>query len=241
LRVLLARHLAKGYGVGGQLLVQTPSECGLTFGVAGQYLNLANGVKNSAMVASVPLTAVVDRIRIDGCERDEEGEVSAVDDSTYDVQTDSVMLARDLDGNGLTDYVLRESRPLRKTRSYTFRLVIYLDSIPASRHAQWSSGWDNEGDATLGEVTSLGSRASLLEVYGSDADYSSETLLAIRDGSITAEVTHGEDYGEGFLELGREGSTLILDATQMHLLVRGDPVSPELDCKTGEWPAVRMR
>ena len=240
LRVLLARQV-KGYGVAGQLLVQTPSECGLTFGIAGHYPDLPDGVKDSAMVARVPLTAVVDRIRIDGCERDDEGRVSAVDDSTYDVQTDSVMLARDLDGNGVTDYVVRESRPFHRMRTYTFRLTVYLDSIPLSRRARWSSGWDIEGEATLGEVKSLGSRGSMLVVLGNTGDYTSETLLAIRDGGISEEVTHGEDYGQGFLELGREGGTLVVDASQMHLSLRGAPVSPELVCTDGNWPAVRMR
>ncbi|HZI42176.1 MAG TPA: hypothetical protein VFD67_10750 [Gemmatimonadaceae bacterium] len=241
LRVLLARPLVEGYGVAGELLVQTPSECGLTFGIAGRYPDLPDRVKDSATMARVPLTAVVDRIRIDGCERDEDARFSASDDSTYDVQTDSVMLARDLDGNGLTDYVVRESRPTGSMRVYSFRLVVYLDSMPAGRRARWSSGWDMEGEATLGEVASLGSRGSMLAVYGNEADYTSETLLAIRDGSITEELTHGEDYGAGFLELGREGGTLVVDASQMHLLVRGAPVSPELECKDGNWPAVRMR
>jgi hypothetical protein len=240
LRALLARQV-KGYGVAGRLLVQTPSECGLTFGIAGHYPDLPDGLKDSATIARAPLTAVVDRIRIDGCERNEDRQFSAADDSTYDVQTDSVMLERDLDGNGLMDHVVRESRPFHSMRVYSFRLVVYLDSIPASRRAQWSSGWDMEGEATLGEVASLGSRGSLLEVNGNNADYTSETLLAIRDGSITEEVTHGEDYGQGFLELGREGGTLRVDASQMHLLVRGTPVSPELECKDGDWPAVRMR
>lgn len=241
LRVLLARPLVKGYGVAGQLLLQTPSECGLTFGIAGHYPDLPDGVKDSAAVARVPLTAVVDRIRIDGCERDEDKQFSTGDDSTYDVQTDTVMLSRDLDGNGVTDYVVRESRPFHSTRVYTFRLAVYFDSIPASRRAHWSSGWNMEGDATLGEVASLGSRGSLLEVDGNEADYTSETLLAIRDGSITEELTHGEDYGEGFLELKREGGALVVDATQMHLLVRGAPVSPELECNDGNWPAVRLQ
>lgn len=240
LRVLLARH-AKGYGVAGQLLVQTPSECGLTFGIEGHYPDLPDGVKDSATLARVPLTAAVDRIRIDGCERDDERQFSGVDDSTYDVQTDSVMLARDLDGNGVTDYVVRESRPFHSMRVYSFRLVVYLDSIPANRRARWSSGWNMEGDATLGEVASLGSRGWMLEVDGNEADYTSETLLAIRDGSITEELTHGEDYGEGFLELTREGGALLVDASQMHLLMRGAPVSPELECKDGDWPAVRAR
>jgi len=241
LRVLLARDHIEGFGVAGQLLVQTPSECGLTFGIAGHYPDLPDGAKDSAAVARVPLTAVVDRIRIDGCERDEDKQWAAGDDSTYDVQTDTVMLARDLDGNGVTDYVVRESRPYHARRTYTFRLVVYLDSIPASRRPRWSSGWSMEADATLGEVVSLGSRGSMLEVYGNEADYTSETLLAIRDGSITEELAHGEDYGQGFLELSRKEGTLVVDASQMHLSVRGAPVRPELECKDGDWPAVRLQ
>src|SRR5204862_7702676 len=130
-------------------------------GSAGHFPDLPNGVKDSATLARVPPTAVVDRIRIDGCERDDEARFSAADDSTYDVQTDSVMLARDLDGNGLTDYVVRESRPFGSMRVYSFRLVVYLDSIPASRRARWSSGGDMEGEATLGEVESVGARGAM--------------------------------------------------------------------------------
>ena len=241
LRVLLASHLVKGYGAAGQLLVTTPAECGLAFGIAGQYADLPNGVKDSATLARVPPTAAVNGIRIDGCERDEDRQFAAGDDSTYDVQTDTVLLARDLDGNGRTDYVVRESRPYASLRSYTFRLTVYLDSIPASRHAQWSSGWDMEGETKFGEADSLGSQASMLVVYGNTGDYTSETLLTVRDGRVAEELTHGEDYGAGFLALEREGGTLALDASQSHLLVRGAPVGPELECKEGDWPAVRLR
>jgi hypothetical protein len=242
LRRLLSRPRIKGYGVAGQLLVETPTACGLIFGIAGRYPDLPDGRKDSATIARVPESAVVDRIRVDGCERDEDEQLAAQDDSTYDIQTDSVVLARDLDGNGVTDYLVRESRPFRRSiRRHYLRLALYLDSIPARHRPRWSSGWDMEGEAKLGEVDSLGPRGSLLVVEGSDADYTSETLLAIRDGSIAEEVTHGEDYGEGFLDVGREDGTLVVDASQMHLLVRGEAVTPELECEAGNWPAVRMR
>ena len=35
--------------------------------------------------------------------------------------------------------------------------------------------------------------------------------------------------------------TLVVDASQMHLSVRDVPVIPELECKEGDWPAVRLR
>lgn len=240
LRVLLARDSVKGYGTGGQLLVSSPSECGLTFGIAGRYPDLPDGAKDSATVARVPQSAVVDRVRIDGCESDDEG-MSAADDSTYDIQTDSMLLSRDLDGNGRTDYVVRESRPYRRTTMYIPRLAIYLDSFPAGRHPRWSSGWDMEGETTFREAIPLGSHASMLEVDGSTGDYTSEALLAIRNDSIIEELAHGEDYGQGFLETGRDGATLVVDASQMHLMLRGAPVSPEPECEDGNWPAVRMR
>lgn len=109
----------------------------------------------------------------------------------------------------IAHYVVRESRPFRNRWVHSFRVVVYLDSIPVDRRARWSSGWDTESEVTLGEVASLGSHGALLAVNGNNADYTSETLLAIRDGSISEEVTHGEDYGEGFLELRRDGGTLV--------------------------------
>src|SRR5690349_19912428 len=76
LRVLLARPLLVGYGVAWGLLVQSPSQRGLTFRIAGRYPDHPGPVKYSATMARVPLTAVVDRIRIDGCERDEDARFS---------------------------------------------------------------------------------------------------------------------------------------------------------------------
>lgn len=241
LRVLLARDSVKGYGVAGQLLVSMPSECGFAFGIAGHYPDLPDGRKEITTLAAVPQTAVVDRIRIDGCERDEDAPFSGADDSTYDVQTDTVLLAKDLDGNGVTDYVVRENRPFHHSRMYIPRLAVYLDSIPRNRRPRWSSGWDLEGETTLGAVLPLGAHAAMVEMDGNTGDYTSETLLAIRNDSVIQELTHGEDYGQGFLQMTKKGDTLVVDASQWHLLLRGTSVGPDLECKDGEWPAVRLR
>jgi hypothetical protein len=237
---LLRFARGKGYGVGGDLLIATPTKCGLTFGMTGRYADLPDGLKDSTTLNRVPATATVNRIRIDGCERDEVADLSAPDDSTYDVQTDSVLLARDLDGNGVTDFVVRESRPFRRSREMLVRrLVVYLDSIPASRRPRWSSGWDMEGEAVFGEVHPL-AHGSMVLLLGSDADYSSETLLSIRDGAIIEELTHGEDYGHGGMRILTEGGKLVVEATLDHLVVRGKPFSPQLECKSDEWALVRM-
>lgn len=240
LRRLLAFPGVRGYGL-DELLVATPTRCGLTFGIAGQYAGEAPG-RDSTTLARKPADAVVDRVRIDGCERDDETLALAPDDSTYDVQTDSVALARDLDGNGVADYVVLETRPFHGDHRHLYRrLAVYLDSIPASRRASWATGWSDETENDLGGVHALGARGSLIVVLGSEADYTSETLLSVRAGTITEEITNGEDYGHGFLEVTTEGGTLVVDASQDHFLVRDAPVKPELECTGGDWAAVRAR
>jgi hypothetical protein len=241
LRRLLMLPDVKGYGAGGRLLVMSPAKCGLAFFVAGRYDSLPDGEKGIATLGQLPQGALVDGIRIDGCYRDTDDDEQVADDSTYDVQTDSLALARDLDGNGVTDYVVRETRPYRRGRMLYTRVAVYLDSIPASRRPRWSSGWDMEGRADFGEVDALGARGSLLVVLGNDADYTSETLLAIRDGTIAEEITHGEDYGRGFLDVTKERGTLVVDASQDHLTLRGVPAGPELACPGDSWAAVRAR
>jgi hypothetical protein len=237
---LLRFAQTKGYGVAGDLLIATPTKCGLTFGMTGRYPDLPDGLKDSTALSRVPVTATVNRVRVDGCDRDEDAESSAPDDSTYDVQTDSVFVSRDLDGNGATDFVVRESRPFGRSRQMLVRrLAVYLDSIPASRRPRWSSGWDMEGEALFGEVHPL-AHGSMVLLLGNDADYSSETVLAIRDGAITEELTHGEDYGHGGMRILTEGGKLVVEATLDHLMVRGKPFSPQLECKSGEWALVRM-
>jgi hypothetical protein len=239
LRRLLAFTGVRGYGL-DELLVATPARCGLTFGIAGRYAGVPP-LRDSAVLAAMPTDAVVDRILIDGCDRDDGNLDRAADDSTYDVQTDSVALARDLDGNRVVDYVVLETRPFRRDYRHLYRrLALYLDSIPATRRASWATAWSDETDDDLGEVKALGARGSLVVLLGSEGDYTSETLLSVRDGTITEEINHGEDYGNGFLEVTTEGGTLVVDASQDHFLVRGAPVKPELEC-SDDWAAVRSR
>jgi hypothetical protein len=241
LRRLLGVPRVKVYGVAGRLIVMTPAKCGLRFDITGPFNDLPEGVLGSAVLDRLPLAAMVDRIHIDGCDRGVDEGLAAADDSTFDVQTDTVQLARDLDGNGVADFVVRESRPFRRSRyMHAHRLAVYFDSIPASRRPSWASPWDLEGaDEDVGEVAAL-SHGSLLVVNGNNADYTSETLLVIRDGTIAEEMTHGEDYGAGFLEVLKEGGKVVVDASLWHVMLRGKPVGLELECKAGDWPAVRM-
>lgn len=237
LRRLLAFKGVEGYGL-DELIVAVPAHCGLRFSIAGHYADVT-AKRDSAILAGLPGDSVVDRIYVDGCEI---GEMVAdvPDDSTYDVQTDSVALRRDLDGNGVADYVVMETRPFRHDFWHLYRrLAIYRDSLPGDRRAWWATAWDDESTPDLGDVYALGARGSLLMVHGSEADYTSETLLSIRDGAINVEITHGEDYGNGFLELKTEGGALVVDASQDHFLVRGEAITPPLECPNTDWAAVR--
>lgn len=240
LKRLLGYAQPKGYGVGGQLIVATAAHCGLSFYFAGRFDGLPQGFKDSTVLRRFPPEALVDRVRIDGCENDAVEQL-AEDDSTYDVVTDSVLLMRDLDGNGTSDVVAIENRPFRRSRTIrVYRLAVYLDSIPARRTPAWATGWDMETERTLDQVESL-ARGSMLVVGGSGGDYSSETLVAVRDGKATEELTHGEDYDAGWFDMRREEGTLVVDLSQKNLLLRGKPVPPELECPRGESAGVRMR
>ena len=238
---LLNLPRVKGYATAKRLTVVAPAKCGLAFLIDGRFDGIPAGPQDSAVLGRLPQEAQVNLIRVDGCEHDDEE--PAADDSTFDVLTDTVFVARDLDGNGRTDYVVRENRPYRRqARRLSYRVAVYLDSIPPDRRPAWASGWDEEfgGEKELGEVDALGAHGSLVMVGGSEADYTSETLLSLRDGRITEEVTHGEDYGNGFLQILHEGGTLVVDASQTHLAVRGKSVEPELACAGGAIAAVRM-
>lgn len=243
LRRILQLAQPKGYGVNGELVVASPAKCGLTFLFAGRFPELRDGEKDVAVLRRLPPDTPVDRIRIDGCPQEGGDAVLAEDDSTFDVQTDSVMVARDLDGNGVTDFVVSENRPYhRRVDMHWIRSSVYLDSIPARRTPAWTTGWNiGEGGLTVGQVEPLGPRGSLLVLVGNDGDYGSETLLALRDGRITEELTHGEDYDDGFFSARTEGGTVVVDASQKNLLLRGKPVPPELECPRGESAAVRLR
>lgn len=195
-------------------------------------------MKDSATIAAdVPMDAVVDWIRVDGC--DPEGEqLPALDDSTFDVVTAMMFLARDIDGRPGTDYVIRENRPLRGTRGMlTFRVAVYFDSIPASRTPAWATPWNDEMSSELdaGDVVALRPSGSLVVLGGSYADYGSETLLVVRDGTVSVGATHVEDYGRGYLEFATQGGKVVVDASLAHLELRGKAVAPELQCGAGQW------
>src|SRR5690349_19640853 len=70
---------------------------------------------------------------------------------------DTVLVARDLDGDGNTDYIVRESR-VSRGGPRSRRLAIYLGVQPTVARAMWATDWDDEFGAQVdvGELLPLG-------------------------------------------------------------------------------------
>ena len=154
---------------------------------------------------------------------------------------DSVLVARDLDGDGTTDYIVRESRAsqggLRPRR-----LAIYLGVGPATARASWTTDWDDEFGAQVevAELLPLGTSSTLVAVSEPQADYQSTHVVLIRAQRAKTLIVHGIDYGEGYFQLRLEGGRAVVDATQEHLVIGGKAVDGTLACADAQLPALRL-
>jgi hypothetical protein len=154
---------------------------------------------------------------------------------------DTVLVARDLDGDGTTDYIVRESRPSGGGLQPR-RLAIYLGVGPGTTRASWATDWDDEfGDGVdVAELLPLGTSSTLVGVTLPEADYVGTRVVLIRAGRAKTIVSHGVDYGEGYFQLRLEGGRAIVDATQEHLVLGGKPVDGSLACPDAQLPALRL-
>ena len=154
---------------------------------------------------------------------------------------DTVLVARDLDGDGNTDYIVRESRASRgglKSR----RLAIYLGVGPGTTRASWASDWDDEFgvEVDVTDLLPLGTSSTLVAVSQPEADYVGTHVVLIRARRAKTIVSHGIDYGEGYFQLRLEGGRAVVDATQEHLVLGGKPVDGALACPDAQLPALRL-
>ena len=158
------------------------------------------------------------------------------------VRTDTVFLARDIDGSGKTDYVVKESKPGPGASRRAFRIAVYLDRNPRTRKPDWSMAWDDEFgfDQTVDNVLPLAPGATLLDVQWSGADYEGRTLLIAEQGRIRQEISHGIDYGHGFMDIRNDGGSVVVDATLANLELRGKPVTSEVLCTEPEMGAMLL-
>jgi len=155
-------------------------------------------------------------------------------------QVDTVLVARDLDGDGITDYIVRESRAARGGLRPR-RLAIYLGVEPAAARAAWATDWNDEfGETDVSEVLSLGTSSTLVALSATEADYESTHVVLIRARRAKTLVSHGIDYGEGYFQLRLEGGRAVVDASQEHLVLGGKAVDGTLACADAQLPALRL-
>jgi hypothetical protein len=155
---------------------------------------------------------------------------------------DTVLVARDLDGDGITDHIVRESRAPGGGGPRPRRLAIYLGAEPAAAaHVSWATNWDDEfGGGDVSELLALGTSSTLVAVRENQADYESTHVVLIRARRAKALLSHGIDYGEGYFQLRIEGGRAVIDATQEHLVLGGKAVAGTLACADAQLPALRL-
>ena len=154
---------------------------------------------------------------------------------------DSVLVARDLDGDGNTDYIVRESRASR-SNPRPRRLAIYLGVGPGTTRASWATEWDNEfgAEVDVSDVLPLGTSSTLVAAVQPEADYVGTQVVLIRARRAKTILSHGIDYGEGYFQLRLEGGRAVVDATQEHLVLGGKPMNGALACPDAQLPALRL-
>ena len=153
---------------------------------------------------------------------------------------DTVLVARDLDGDGTTDYIVRESKA-SQTGLRARRLAIYLGVGPAVAPAHWATDWDDEfGGSDVSELLSLGASSTIVAITATRADYQRTQVVLIRAARAKTLVSHGIDYGEGYFQLRLEGGRAVVDASQEHLVLGGKAVDGTLACADAQLPALRL-
>ena len=165
----------------------------------------------------------------------------AVAQAAYDPRRDSVLIARDLDGDGHVDYVVLQVRGTAEG-GFENRIAVYLDGVPKARRPSWTSAWENEG---VGEIhletsMSLAADVGLLSIafYGGDAD--NRTVLLVHGGRAHVDIEHQIDYGQGNWAVRGEGSAVVIDASVENLSLRRAEVARER-CGPSQRAMIRLR
>ena len=158
------------------------------------------------------------------------------------ITVDTVLLARDLDASGKTDYVARISRlgPWRFGRETT--LAIYLDAEPGSRPPDWVRPVDvlEEEEPILSHALTIAPGISLIDILWSGADATGDDVVIVEHGKVRKELAHDIDYGNGVFEITQKGGQTVLEATLSNLELRGKPVTANLECRESRLPATRL-
>jgi hypothetical protein len=158
------------------------------------------------------------------------------------VKTDTVYLTHDIDGSGKADYVVRESRLGPNSAMKDYRVAIYIDSDPGSRHPAWAMDWDWESgyNQALGTSMEIGPDQWLLDVASGGGDYDADEVLIVQHGAIRKVISHGVDYRNGYINITKLAGRVVVEATLDHLEVAGSPITSDIKCPQTEWRAIRL-
>jgi hypothetical protein len=157
------------------------------------------------------------------------------------MRTDSVYLARDIDGSGKTDHVVQESRMGRMMETEN-RLAVYLDADPGSRAPDLATAWDIQGDEDqmLNGFFTVAPGVTLLDIATVSGDGDRDQLFIVEKGKIRRELTHGIDYGNGYLTITQDAGKVVVDATLENLELRDTPVTSDIKCTVPQMGAMKL-
>jgi hypothetical protein len=155
---------------------------------------------------------------------------------------DTTYLARDIDGSGKSDYVVRETRLGADLQSRENRIAIYIDRDPSSRRPTWAKQWDSmdEENQGLAQSLQLSPASWLLDIGYDGGDYSGDDVLIVERGAIRKVIYHGIDYGNGYLRITQEAGRVVVETSLANLELDGSPVESAIKCPNSEWRAIRL-
>lgn len=149
---------------------------------------------------------------------------------------DSLLIARDIDGDGRTDRVGIEKRtgdtPKEKGGIVELRVSLFLDTSTAPT---WASHWMHDMESTIRGVVSLG--AGLVQVDLSEEESEETIFLHARDGAARAALRHRIDGGDGMIRIAAAGGRVQVTATK-GAEIEGKQVAPAESCGADAWPAL---
>ena len=170
------------------------------------------------------------------------------------LSVDSVLLERDLDGNGIADHLVREAsrRPVdidaadrdsAAAGDTVFfverRLALYLNVAPSpTATPAWTTSFDSEGEADLFRaIDRKGETLLFIQINGADADEA--VVLLVRRGAVQQILHHQINYGEGDFDLSEKAGRVALVASG-DLEVSGRGVEPKIECPREAWPGLAL-
>lgn len=152
------------------------------------------------------------------------------------IALDSVLIARDIDGNGRTDRVAIEKRtgdpPKDEGGIVELRVSLFLDG---AADPVWSTMWMDDMESTIRGAQSLG--GGLLQVDLAVEETEETLLVHTRDGAARVAFRHEIESGDGGIRIASSGGRVLVTASK-RAEVEGERVVPTESCGARAWPAL---